>query len=1339
MNDKVDQHRCISCGDLYSPQEGDTGLCPECTLSIVQSRPPLKKKNGKSPEKYCVSCGKPYHPQVGDTGLCPECASSIVQSSPIVEKRSRTSPSEPVNSQIWQEGQTLLDTYEVKGKLGEGGMGTVYRVHHNAWNLDLALKQPKAEVVAQAGVETFVNEAQAWVDLGLHPHITTCYYVRNIEELPCVFAELVEGGSLDDRIKKGKLRRLEDMLDVAIQFAWGLHYAHELNMIHQDVKPENVLMKEDGTTKVTDFGLVKVQTKGLMSISGKGTILAEWGGGTKAYFSPEQSAAAYLSNQAWQWAEAGEKELSDKLRQQIGQLPKPTRRTDLWSWAVSVLEMFNGKRSWAYGSAALEHLESYLENGSAVAGLPDMPPAVGVLLEECFQEEPDKRPHDLQVAAEKLTKVYREVVGKPYSRQQPQAVDLRADSLNNKALSLLDLGKEEQAVVSWRRALEIDPHHTEATYNLGLWRWQAAQQTDLELVEQLETEIRNRFGGWMRHYLLGLVHLQRRDIPAARRSLEEAERLSPGGEQVLAALRLLDKVSPIGFLRTLEGHASRESAVAIAPDGRQVVSGGTDRTLRVRDLASGECLHTLQGHEGWVNAVAISPDGRRVISGSQDKTLRVWDLASGECLRTLEGHEGGVNAVAVSLDGRRVVSGGNFELLDVWDLASGEYLHTLKGHKDWVNAVAISPDRRQVVSGSRDNTLRVWNLVSGECLRTLEGHKDWVRAVAITPDGRQVVSGSNDKTLRVWNLASGECLRTLEGHTESVKAVAITPDGRQVVSGSTDKTLRVWDLASGECLRTLEGHTRSVHAVAITQDGRQVVSSSEGYILRVWELSAIDQNTVEWAVSRPPDVQDVQAAAVTVQQKLEVARLALQSEQVSEAAKALSEALRVPGFERDPAVLALWHAAGRRAGLSSGLRMAHMQRTLEGHTRWVTAVDISPDRRRVVSGSRDNTLRVWNLVSGESLHTLEGHEDYVEAVAITPDGRQVVSGSVDKSLRVWDLASGECLRTLEGHTGGVTAVVITPDGRQVVSGSWDNTLRVWDLASGECLRTLEGHKLEVVAVAITPDGRQVISGSLDGTLRVWDLASGEYLHTLKGHKDWVNAVAISPDRRRVVSGSMDTMLRVWNLASGDCLHTLEGHKFKVDAVAITPDGRQVVSGSEDNTLRVWDMESGECLRSLEGHLAGVNAVVISSDGRQVISGSGDKTLRVWDLASGECLHTLQGHEGWVKAVSVSPDGRRFVSGSLDMTLRVWNLDWDYEFPDPVDWNEGARPYLEIFLTLHTPYDPDGFTHRGKPTWTEEDFQQLLVELGCRGYGWLRPEGVRRKLDELMQTWEGSRN
>ena len=287
-------------------------------------------------------------------------------------------------------------------------------------------------------------------------------------------------------------------------------------------------------------------------------------------------------------------------------------------------------------------------------------------------------------------------------------------------------------------------------------------------------------------------------------------------------------------------------------------------------------------------------------------------------------------------------------------------------------------------------------------------------------------------------------------------------------------------------------------------------------------------------------------------------------------------------------------------------------RTLEGHEGGANAVAVLPDGR-VVSGSSDNTLRVWDLTLGESVQTLEGHTDWVRAVAVLPDGR-VVSGSSDNTLRVWDLALGESVQTLEGHTDWVRAVAVLPDGR-VVSGSSDNTLRVWDLALGESVQTLEGHTSLVLAVAVLPDGR-VVSGSSDNTLRVWDLALGESVQTLEGHTSLVLAVAVLPDGR-VVSGSDDNTLRVWDLALGESVQTLEGHTDWVRAVAVLPDGR-VVSGSSDNTLRVWDLALGESVQTLEGHTDWVRAVAVLPDGR-VVSGSDDNTLRVWDPSSGHCL------------------------------------------------------------------------------------------------------------------------
>jgi WD40 repeat protein len=326
--------------------------------------------------------------------------------------------------------------------------------------------------------------------------------------------------------------------------------------------------------------------------------------------------------------------------------------------------------------------------------------------------------------------------------------------------------------------------------------------------------------------------------------------------------------------------------------------------------------------------------------------------------------------------------------------------------------------------------------------------------------------------------------------------------------------------------------------------------------------------------------------------------------------------------------------------------------TLEGHSGSVTAVAIAPDGKRAVSASEDQTLKVWNIESGEFLQSLAG----VNAVAITPDGNRAVSASTDYTLKVWDLESGEILQSLEGHSLWVTAVAITPDGNRAVSASWDNTLKVWDLESGEILQSLEGHSQMVNAVAITPDGNRAISASTDTTLKVWDIESGEILQSLEWHCGCVFAVAITPDGNRAVSGFGNYTLKLWDIGSGEILQSLEGHSNYVLAVAITPDGKRAISTSFDNTLKVWDIESGEILQSQEGHSSWVNDLAITPDGNRVVSASRDKTLKVWDIESAEILHSLEGHNRGVSAVSITPDGKRAVSASWDNTLKVWDLE-----------------------------------------------------------------------------------
>jgi hypothetical protein len=274
-------------------------------------------------------------------------------------------------------------------------------------------------------------------------------------------------------------------------------------------------------------------------------------------------------------------------------------------------------------------------------------------------------------------------------------------------------------------------------------------------------------------------------------------------------------------------------------------------------------------------------------------------------------------------------------------------------------------------------------------------------------------------------------------------------------------------------------------------------------------------------------------------------------------------------------------------------------------------VAFSPDGKTVLSGSRDKTLKLWDVETGRKLRTFVGHGDWVNGVAFSPDGKTGLSGSDDRALKLWDVVTGKELRSFPGHTGVVTGVAFSPDGETVLSGSSDKTVKLWDVKTGQQLHTFAGHSGWIWAVAFSPDGKTVLSGSEDKTLRLWDVKTGQGVQTFSGHSKGVTAVAFSPDGKTVLSGSHDRTVRLWEVATGKQLHSFFGHGAIVNSVAFSPDGKLAVSGSRDKTLKLWDVATGREVRTFSGHNATVIGTAFSPDGKLVVSGSRDKTLRLW--------------------------------------------------------------------------------------------------------------------------------
>jgi hypothetical protein len=254
--------------------------------------------------------------------------------------------------------------------------------------------------------------------------------------------------------------------------------------------------------------------------------------------------------------------------------------------------------------------------------------------------------------------------------------------------------------------------------------------------------------------------------------------------------------------REMLRHDGPVRALAITPDGRRLITGGDDHTIRICDLATGRLERTLRGHTDSVRAVAVTPDGRRIVSGGAYDTVRVWDLASGQFVHAIAGQGGyrAVNAVAVAPDGGKIVWGGAGAAVQVWDLTNGRVEHTITSDDPTVRTVAITPNGQFVLSGGDGGTIQVWDLASGRLVRAIDGHTSPVFSVAVTPDGSRVVSGGHDNTVKVWELDSGRLELTLWGHTGPVDKLAVTPDGKRIVSGGQDKQVRIWDMSSGQAI-----------------------------------------------------------------------------------------------------------------------------------------------------------------------------------------------------------------------------------------------------------------------------------------------------------------------------------------------------------------------------------------------------------------------------------------------------------------------------------------------------------------------------------------------------------
>jgi WD40 repeat protein/serine/threonine protein kinase len=1028
-------------------------------------------------------------------------------------------------------GLELIGRFEIRRMLGSGGFGVVYLAYDPVLCREVALKIPRAAVLADADwMARFQREARAAAALN-HPNLVQVYEAGQLGPVYYITLAYCPGHNLAQWLKLQTAPvPCAEAARLLVTLARAIHYAHERGVLHRDLKPANVLLSTESKVpstesqeqlrtqhptlstfipRITDFGLAK-----LLEPGEHGTGAQTEGGavlGTPSYMAPEQAE---------------------------GRLQEVSPATDVYALGTILYEVITGRPPfWGDTPVAVFWQVKTTEPLAPSRLRVNLPRDLETICLRCLQKEPRRRYASAEALADDLDRflAHRPIQARPISRVEHLAKWVRrhtAFAATLAALALVTilgvagilwqwlrtenaLTEKAEALVQARQAQEASEvslsHHRVV---LAHREWLAA---NVGRASQLLTEVPDEHRAWEWHYVRHLCDSN---------------------------------------LLTLRGHTGPVVRVAFSPDGRRLASvagvffSDQPGEVRVWDAASGELLWIGLGHTGPVMGLAFSPDGRLLASSSTvfptgTGEVKVWDLRTGKTIQTLPTH--GCYGVAFSPDGKLLASCGIG--VQAWDWKIGKRLAHFDSNLSSVFDVAFSPNGRLLASVNWYGKARLWDASAlasapnSEPVRTLSGPND-LRGVAFSPDSKRLVAAGYGQFAKVWDLTDGQMLLSYWGHRAAVLHAVYSPDGRWIASADSGGDVHIWDAQTGRLFRRIRGHTGSVPCVTFSPDGLRLATSGDDRTVRLWDFTR-EQESIQ-----------------------------LQDEEVRSASGVV--------FSPDGKLLA---ASGYRH--SSGSRVNNVRiwpvdqwsspRQWTGHEDWVTCVAFSPHGKYLASGSEDQSIRLWDTAAGETVLTLTGHRKQVTGVAFSPDGKCLVSASLDGTIKRWDLAWGRLLTPELTPPHGVHDVLYLRSGHVLAAGD-DGMITAWDPETGKVLFSLNGPRQEVDRLALSRDGGLLASAGRGSTICLWDLATEPPAGTelkprrlLVGPSDnqRITGLAFSADGRRLAACGQDHTVRIWNVTSGDETLTLRGHQDTVLGVAFSPDGRLLASASPQG-IKIWE-------------------------------------------------------------------------------------------------------------------------------------------------------------------------
>ncbi|KAH7855131.1 hypothetical protein Vadar_021569 [Vaccinium darrowii] len=619
---------------------------------------------------------------------------------------------------------------------------------------------------------------------------------------------------------------------------------------------------------------------------------------------------------------------------------------------------------------------------------------------------------------------------------------------------------------------------------------------------------------------------------------------------------------------------------AVSSDGSFLVCA-CNETIKIVDSSNSAIKSTIEGDSEPVTALALSPDDKFIFSAGHSRQIRVWDISSLKCLRSWKGHEGPVMGMACDASGGLLATAGADRKVLVWDVDGGFCTHFFKGHKGVVTSIMFHPDPNRLIlfSGGDDATVKVWNLATKKCIATLDKHFSTVTSMAVSEDGWTLLSAGRDKVVNLWDLHDYGCKVTVPTY-EGLEAVCAIPSSSSLASCLDKHQHR------------MKSSSPTIYFITVGERGIVRLWNSEGAVC-ILEQKASD-------VTVKSDDEDVKRGfTAAVMLPLDQGLLCVTADQQF-----------------------LFYSL---TDLEGCLKITINKRLVGYNEEIVDMKFLGEDEQFLAVATSVEQVRVYDLASMSCSYVLSGHTDIVLCLdtCVSSSGRTlVVTGSKDNSVRLWEAETTRCLAVAVGHMEAVGAVAFSKKRRNfVVSGSSDRTLKVWSLDGlsddmEQCTNlkakaVVAAHDKDINSLAIAPNDSFVCSGSQDRTACVWRLPDLASVVVLRGHKRGIWSVEFSPVDQCVITASGDKTIKIWAISDGSCLKTFEGHTSSVFRASFLTRGTQFVSCGADGLVKLWTVKTNECIATYDQHEDKVWALAVGKKTEILATGGSDAVINLW--------------------------------------------------------------------------------------------------------------------------------